>query len=71
MKLPRFQRKQTWKPTDNFKLCISVFKGYPIGVVIINSCNKPDRIDWLLDGRQRRHALDFGKGFYITEILYY
>ncbi|MGN9163060.1 DUF262 domain-containing protein [Clostridium sulfidigenes] len=57
IKLPRFQRKQTWKPTDNFKLCISVFKGYPIGVVIINSCNKPDRIDWLLDGRQRRNAL--------------
>lgn len=57
IKLPRFQRKQTWKHTDNFKLCISVFKGYPIGVVIINSCNKPERVDWLLDGRQRRNAL--------------
>jgi len=57
IKLPRFQRKQTWKAYDNFKLCISVFKGYPIGVVIINSCNQPEKTDWLLDGRQRRNAL--------------
>lgn len=52
--LPRFQRKQTWKPLDNFKLCISVFKNYPIGVVIIN---KNDEGPWLLDGRQRLNAL--------------
>jgi len=52
--LPRFQRKQTWKPVDNFKLCISVFKNYPIGVVIINKNGKGN---WLLDGRQRRNAL--------------
>ncbi len=52
--LPRFQRKQTWKPISNFKLCISVFKNYPIGVVIINK-NKEG--NWLLDGRQRFNAL--------------
>lgn len=52
--LPRFQRKQTWKPISNFKLCISVFKNYPIGVVIINK-NKEG--NWLLDGRQRLNAL--------------
>lgn len=57
IQLPRFQRKQTWGPIDNFKLCISVFKGYPIGVVIINSTQLPEPIDWLLDGRQRRNAL--------------
>ena len=52
--LPRFQRKQTWKPKDNFKLCISVFKDYPVGVVIINnSAGK----NWILDGRQRLNAL--------------
>ena len=54
IKLPRFQRKQTWKDVDNFKLCISVFKDYPVGVVIVNR-NK--EADWLLDGRQRRNAL--------------
>ena len=50
---PRFQRKQTWKPKENFKLCISVFKDYPIGVVIINNSDKK----YVLDGRQRLNAL--------------
>lgn len=52
--LPRFQRKQTWKPISNFKLCISIFKTYPIGVVIVN---KNEAGNWLLDGRQRLNAL--------------
>ncbi len=52
--LPRFQRKATWKDTDNFKLCISVFKGYPIGVIIVNEMGTRK---FLLDGRQRRNAL--------------
>jgi hypothetical protein len=58
IKLPRFQRKQTWDDSKNFKLCISVFKQYPIGVSILsieNFENKTTR--WLLDGRQRRNAL--------------
>lgn len=54
--LPRFQRKATWKENDNFKLCISVFKGYPIGVVIVNEMGKQGK-KYLLDGRQRRNAL--------------
>ena len=58
IKFPRFQRKQTWNEKDNFKLCISVFKGYPIGVVIVNSQNGND---FLLDGRQRRNALKLMK----------
>lgn len=58
IKFPRFQRKQTWDEKDNFKLCISVFKGYPIGVVIVNSQNGND---YLLDGRQRRNALKLMK----------
>lgn len=52
--LPRFQRKATWKDIDNFKLCISVFKGYPIGVIIVNENGTRK---FLLDGRQRRNAL--------------
>lgn len=52
--LPRFQRKQTWNNEDNFKLCISVFKNYPVGVVIVNNDGEKN---WLLDGRQRLNAL--------------
>ena len=58
IKFPRFQRKQTWKDEQNLKLTISLFKIYPIGVVILNKetkDTKPTR--WLLDGRQRRNAL--------------
>ena len=53
---PRFQRKPTWKEKDNFKMCISVFKGYPIGVVIVNEMTREGK-KYLLDGRQRRQAL--------------
>lgn len=53
---PRFQRKPTWKEKDNFKMCISVFKGYPIGVVIVNEMSSEGK-KYLLDGRQRRQAL--------------
>lgn len=53
---PRFQRKPTWKEKDNFRLCISVFKGYPIGVVIVNEMSREGK-KYLLDGRQRRQAL--------------
>lgn len=55
IKLPRFQRKLTWSNRDNFNLCLSVFKGYPLGVFVLsrNSGKK-----YLLDGRQRRYALD-------------
>lgn len=59
IKLPRFQRKQTWDDKKNFELCISLFKEYPIGVTILNiekSEGKTTR--WLLDGRQRRNALN-------------
>lgn len=55
LKLPRFQRKATWNAKQNFELCISVFQEYPVGVVIIN---KEQKVSWLLDGRQRRNALN-------------
>lgn len=56
VKPPRFQRKYTWKSNQNFELCISVFMEYPIGVVVINHDDNSQE-DYLLDGRQRRHAL--------------
>ena len=58
VKLPRFQRKQTWDDKKNFKLCISLFKQYPIGVCILSVDERKGKIvRWLLDGRQRRNAL--------------
>ncbi len=59
IKLPRFQRKQTWDTKRNFELCISVFKEFPIGVCILNveSDERSKTTKWLLDGRQRRNAL--------------
>ena len=58
IKLPRFQRKQTWDEKKNFQLCISLFKEYPMGVTILSVEEIKGRtIRWLLDGRQRRNAL--------------
>lgn len=58
MKLPRFQRRATWNAKQNFELCISIFQDYPVGVVIIN---KDKDSSWLLDGRQRRSALQIAR----------
>jgi hypothetical protein len=58
VKLPRFQRKQTWNEVKNFQLTISIFKGYPLGVTILSLEKDGDNeTRWLLDGRQRRSAL--------------
>lgn len=58
IKLPRFQRKQTWDEKKNFQLCISIFKNYPMGVCILSVDEEKGRtIRELLDGRQRRNAL--------------
>lgn len=41
IKLPRFQRPFVWKPTDMLKLLDSIYKGYPIGSILIwNSSQK-------------------------------
>jgi len=58
IRLPRFQRKQTWNEKKNFELCVSLFKEYPIGVCILSIDNDSGRkVRWLLDGRQRKNAL--------------
>ena len=53
-KFPRFQRKDTWKDSQYFELCLSVFQEYPIGSVIVNN---DKNVFSLLDGRQRRTCL--------------
>jgi hypothetical protein len=69
IKLPRFQRKLTWKDKNNFLLAISLFKDYPIGVVIIHEQLENDnKTKWLLDGRQRRHAMS--EMYYDPEVIY-
>ena len=58
IRIPRFQRKKTWDEKKNFKLCISLFKDYPIGVSIVSVEKVGGReVKYLLDGRQRREAL--------------
>jgi hypothetical protein len=58
IKLPRFQRRQAWDVKKDFGLCVSMFKGYPLGVVIYNHTKVGTKdINYLLDGRQRRSAL--------------
>jgi hypothetical protein len=56
LELPIFQRAPSWKESQNFNLLLSVFKGFPIGVVVVSSEDGGSR-KVLLDGRQRREAL--------------
>ena len=56
--LPRFQRKKSWGDSDRFKLCVSLFKEYPMGTIVLKKEKKNKKIiKWLLDGRQRRDTL--------------
>lgn len=57
--LPRYQRKLTWGAKQNFEFCLSIFKDFPLGVIVINieSDEKGKFKKWLLDGRQRRNVL--------------
>jgi hypothetical protein len=56
LELPVFQRAPSWKERQNFNLLLSVFKGFPIGVVVVSAEGTGTR-RVLLDGRQRREAL--------------
>jgi len=64
IKLPRFQRKKTWEDKRRFELCISLFKGYPLGTIvlkedtILGKDNIKMNVCWLLDGRQRRDTFE-------------
>jgi hypothetical protein len=63
--LPRFQRKLTWSPNKNFNLALSLFRGYPLGVVVIKREGSSRK--FLLDGRQRLNGL---KSMAEVETLY-
>ncbi len=55
IQLPRFQRKKSWDEKTRFKLCISLFKEYPMGTIVLKKETKDRKtVKWLLDGRQRR-----------------
>lgn len=70
IRLPRFQRKKTWSPEKNFLLAVSIFKGYPLGVTILNiEKGKNGTTKWLLDGRQRLNALK--EMYYDPEKIYF
>lgn len=62
IELPRFQRKKTWKNSQKFDLALSIYSGYPMGVVILYKEHEHSKTRYLLDGRQRRDAA--------TEIYY-
>jgi hypothetical protein len=65
IKLPRFQRKQTWDAKKNFELCLSLFRDIPLGVVVIRvdtrdrppGARRQSLEKHLIDGRQRLNAL--------------
>lgn len=60
IELPRFQRQLTWEDRKNFNLCLSLYKQFPLGVVVLKMDEKPkgpaELRKFLLDGRQRREA---------------
>jgi hypothetical protein len=57
--LPHFQRKSTWNRSQRFGLALSVFRGFPIGTVVVKKQKLSGQppITLLLDGRQRRETL--------------
>ena len=53
IKLPRFQRRQAWDDKKDFGLCVSMFKGYPLGVVIYNHTKEGTKdVNYLLDDKR-------------------
>jgi hypothetical protein len=68
--LPRFQRRSAWTPEQRFRLTLSLFKGYPMGTVVVKRERKgepPATVSYLLDGRQRRESL---QGMRDVETIY-
>lgn len=73
IRIPRFQRGQRWGPSDVVKLFDSLYKGYPVGTlllwkriapeadVVLGSVHirAPERTDalWVVDGQQRITSL--------------
>jgi hypothetical protein len=60
--LPRFQRRSAWTPEQRFRLALSLFKGYPMGTIVVKLETADEKgvtkaTNYLLDGRQRRETL--------------
>ncbi|MDC0526384.1 DUF262 domain-containing protein [Euryarchaeota archaeon] len=57
--LPRFQRKKSWLDVKNYQLCVSLFKNYPLGVMVMKKeVHQGTNSRILLDGRQRKNVLE-------------
>jgi hypothetical protein len=58
LKYPRFQRKRSWAQDKTFNLALTLYRGYPPGLVVVrrdtDETGRP--VHFLLDGRQRREA---------------
>lgn len=73
IRVPAFQRRIKWEPSDALKLFDSIFRGYPIGTLLFWLRRAPEEtlrygsveIDakqvpealWVVDGQQRIHCL--------------
>ena len=55
--VPHFQRGQRWEPGDIAKLFDSIYKGYPIGTLLLWNRPGPKEALWVVDGQQRITAL--------------
>lgn len=57
VRIPHFQRGQRWGPGDIAKLFDSIYKGYPIGTLLLWNRPGPKEALWVVDGQQRITAL--------------
>ena len=57
VRIPHFQRGQRWGPGDVAKLFDSIYKGYPIGTLLLWNRPGPEEALWVVDGQQRITAL--------------
>lgn len=57
VRIPHFQRGQRWERRDIAKLFDSIYKGYPIGTLILWKRPGTREVLWVVDGQQRITAL--------------
>lgn len=57
---PLFQRRSSWVTAKKFKFFLSVFKGFPLGTVVVNRdvTNEGTTTYFIIDGRQRYEGLE-------------
>ena len=57
VRIPHFQRGLRWGPSDVVKLFDSIYKGYPIGTLLLWERPGPEHTLWVVDGQQRITSL--------------